>query len=211
MDIKFWALIFSIIATAAALFSLWYSYRANKLSQEANKLSQEVITQTETHFRTLNKPLLEANPIPFQPDNSYFHIKHIEEKKIIISVALELKNVGHLTADDIQLHSTVSFLYLNNNTIGGHRISEYEQLGDKLSWMDITPNGGIVKIIDLEFQLRSDLDIQKLPKALSLGGKLDPNFFFKYYCTIDNEKHEFHLNTSFEITYQWYGVLCGKL
>jgi len=145
----------------------------------------------------------------FKGGDGYFNISFLNEEKLIIKMPIAIKNVGRLVADNIFLHSARCMLHIDNQLKTGS-IKEYKTVSGKLTLMDLPPGGEVVKIVDFDFQLPPNLDINEFRDDLLSSCRMDTNFLFHYYSHYDKEK-TLASNFSYAISYDWYSILMMKI
>jgi len=198
------------VSVCLSLFAIKQSEKALSQANRANEISEKAQANSTLQFTSLNRPLLVIKPDSFKASNSNFEIAFLDKKKVIIRIPILIKNVGNMVADNTFLHSTNCRLYLGNKQISACR-REYETgTRGKLTFMDIPPNDGVVKVVDFEFKLPDGIDTKELRDNLITSGKMDPNFLLHYYSHLDKEK-TLASNVSFEIAYKWYSILMIKV
>lgn len=196
------------IALISYLLSRKESNKALAVADKALAVAEKALSEATFQFTTLNRPLLNVMPDSFKKENNYFDIAVLDEKKLILKIPIVIKNQGNLVADNTFLHSSNCMLHINDKLITGS-VNKYETLSGKLTLMDILPKEGVVKIVDFEFQLPPNLDLEKFRNDLISRSRLDTNFLFHYYSHLDKEK-PFASNISYAISYKGYTIIMIK-
>ncbi len=205
--ISIFALGFSV---CFSLYAVKQSENALEESRRANKLAKKAQKDTSRQFTSLNRPLLVIKPDSFQPANNHFEITHIDGKKMTMTIPIVIRNMGNMIADNAFLHSASCRLYLGKKLISVCK-KEYDTgTGGKLTFMDIPPNDGVVKMVDFIFTLSDDIDTKNLRDALIASGRMESNFLLHYYSNLDKDR-PLASNISFEIAYKWYIILMLKV
>ncbi len=109
-----------VVAVLVACISYFQARKAIRISRDAiaqaknaNELAEKAIAESKIQFTTINRPLLIIKPVSFKKDNIYFDINFLDEKKLIIKIPIEIKNLGNLVADNTFLHSANCMLHIN--------------------------------------------------------------------------------------------------
>ncbi len=96
--IQFLISVFAGIALVTSIWSLKYSYDANRIGKNANKTSQKALTLARQVFIEEQRPRLQLKPVI---GNGIALQCRQEENKLIFTVNINMKNTGKTPANNI--------------------------------------------------------------------------------------------------------------